>query len=292
MSSPGRRVDNYQVVTDRIVGALERGVAPWACPWKKDVNGDVWRPRNGRSGRRYQGLNVLMLGYEAWAKDYPDGRWYTFKQAKQLGGYVRKGEKAAPITFWKFIKKPPVEGEDESSVRTIPILRRYSVFNRSQVNWPQEQETRPPEPQDEPTHDAASLVAATGADVRHGGNRAFYRPGSDFIRLPEHGQFNSDGDYWSTLLHELSHWTGHEDRCARTLNGRFGSQAYAAEELVAELGAAFLCHETGIQAQLQHPEYIGHWIKTLKNDNRAVFTAARLAREATEHVLDYQKGAR
>jgi antirestriction protein ArdC len=283
--------DLYAEVTDRIVAALEQGTAPWVCPWRRE--GESGRPRNGASGHVYRGINTVLTGMAGFASS----RWYTFNQAKRLGGRVRRGEKGTRVVYWKFIQaKTPENGDQEDQVRRIPLLRSYTVFNAEQVGWPDESPHAPGlDDQDPDTHldeheAAFTLIEATGADIRHGGDRACYSPSADMIRLPAPGRFAQPGDYYATALHELAHWTGHEARLGRDLTGRFGSESYAAEELVAELAAAFLSADLGIPGQLQHAEYIGSWIKVLRADKRAIFTAARHAQEAADFLAGASAG--
>lgn len=275
------KVDRYQQVTDRIVEALERGVAPWVCPWDKAASG---LPRNGHTGHVYRGINTWMC----WSSGYSDPRWFTFNQVKQYGSSsVRKGEKGTPIVYWRLVEKKERDEETgNETTRKIPFLKGFTVFNYEQISWdpecaPKGVELREHDPCAE-NEAAAAFVAALGADLSHGGSRAFYRPSTDEIRLPEPGAFKSVDDYWSTSFHEHIHWTGASSRCDRGRFGRFGDESYAMEELVAELGAAFLCADLGVGGHLQHAEYVGNWIRVLKSDNRAIFTAQSAARKAVE----------
>lgn len=269
--------DWYQDVTDRIIAALEAGPGEWSKPWKSlGTNG---MPRNGKSGRHYNGLNVWLLALAG----YSDARWYTFNQAKDLGANVRKGEKGTKIVYWQFIPE-----KDENGVETgkkIPLLRVFTVFNAQQIDGLPGVEKAP---EVDPTvgfEKAAEIVAKLGVSMNHGGDRACYIPAEDRIRLPEPGQFANLAHYWSTTLHELGHWTGHASRLDRKLGNRFGSNEYAMEELVAEITAAFTCAALGIEGELAHPEYIGHWLKVLKGDKYAVFAAAREAQKAANFIL-------
>ena len=285
---PRRTRDLYQEVTDRIVAALERGVAPWVCPWRRDGEGGP--PRNGSSNHVYRGVNVILTTMSGFGS----ARWYTFNQAKHLGASVRRGEKGTTVVYWRFIeakgKANELSSTDDEGSRKIPLLRHFTVFNAEQIAWPDGSEHAVGMDGDlnvdvdADLAEARSLVDSVGADIRHGGTRAFYSPSQDFIRVPEARRFNEAADFYATVLHELAHWTGHPDRLARDLTGRFGSESYAAEELVAELAAAFLCADLGIAGKLQHAEYVGSWIKVLKGDKRAIFTASRLAQEAADHL--------
>ena len=283
--------DIYTEVTDRIVKALEQGTTPWVRPWR--CGGEGGRPHNGASGHAYKGVNVVLTSMSGFAS----ARWYTFKQAKALGGHVRQGEKGTKITFWRFINAKNTDGDtkpdggDTSKGRTIPLLRCFSVFNAEQIEWPEGSKHAVTVVSDEGDYDdddnydeATAIVAASGADITHWGTRAYYSASKDRIVLPARSHFDDAANYHATTMHELAHWTGHSSRLARDLTGRFGSNAYAAEELVAELAAAFLCADHGVAGKLQHAEYIGSWIKVLKDDKRAIFTASRLAQEAADYL--------
>ena len=275
-------------VTERIVAALEGGVAPWVCPWDRSGG----KTRNGTSGHVYRGVNVILTAMSGFG----DPRWFTYRQAQQLGGQVRRGEKGTPVVYWQFVDRRAAdgdhEGDDTPTGRTsrVPVARSYTVFNHEQVAW------KPGSPmaakhEAEPVvveawqRAARSLVEAYGADIRHGGTRAYYSPSDDYIRVPERSRFASAADYQGTVLHEMAHWTGHGSRLGRSLTGRFGSEAYAAEELVAELAAAFMSADLGVPGKLQHAEYIGNWITLLGKDTKAIFTAARLAQDAADFLL-------
>ena len=283
------RNDNVQEVTDRILAALEKGVAPWLAPWDK---GPAGLPHNGHTNRAYHGVNVLLL----WLTGFTDARWYTFKQVSE-GGYgashVRKGEKGTKVVFWRFLEKE-VKGADGQVVcddqgdpekETVPLLRVFTVFNHDQVEWEDGME---PGKVDtvacpDPTlafEEARAYFEALPVTVTHAGGRACYNKVADTVTLPPMTAFNTEADYWATRAHELIHWTGHKSRCDREFGKRFGDMAYAAEELVAEMGAAFLCASLGVKGNLQHAEYIAHWIEVMKADKYAVFTAARKAQDA------------
>ncbi len=270
----------YEMVTARIIAELEQGTAPWAKPWKGDGIADL--PYNAASGRRYNGVNVLLLWDATLTRGYRHASWLTFLQAKTLGGQVKKGERATAIVFAGSAVKETETGEEEKR----RFLRLHSIFNVEQVSGLPERFTSilPPRPLDEALSEAEHFIAALGADVRHGGNMATYAPALDCILLPHRDRFESDARYLATKLHEHGHWTGHKSRLDRDLTGRFGDEAYAGEELVAELTAAFLCAELSIPGQLRHPEYIGSWLKVLGKDMRAIFTAAGKATEAANYM--------
>jgi antirestriction protein ArdC len=272
--------DIYQEVTDRIVAALENGTAPWLRPWRDGKSGSVTEPFNALSGRPYNGINLLILG----TMPYASLGWLTFKQALELGGNVKKGERGTQIIFWKF---DAVKDEVTGKVKTIPFARAYTVFNVEQCENLDAAKLKLPEPPAEGATDMNALAAKVGAIVHHGGNRAFFSPHHDFVQMPGAETFKSPEHYQATLAHELTHWTGHEKRCKREFGKRFGDSAYAFEELVAEIGSAFLCAQHGIALEsLQHASYLAGWLKILKEDKRAIFTASSKAREASTFLTD------
>lgn len=285
----GKKRDNYQEVTDRIIEALESGVAPWTCPWDRSLG----LPRNGHSNHVYQGINVWLTFARSWAENWADPRFFTFNQVRKnyKDAHVRKGEKGTQIIKWLFLT--PQQRSDESDVdydqrkqQKVPVLKLYTVFNTEQIEWGEA--GAPPMVKGDVIDPAkvyaesTAFLQSVGATIKHGSMRASYDPKNDVIKLPAVEAFKTEGDYFATAFHELIHWTGHESRCARNLKARFGSREYAAEELVAELGAAFLCADHGIEGKLQHENYINDWLKVLKGDKFAIFTAARLARKAAD----------
>jgi antirestriction protein ArdC len=286
------RRDVYQDVTDRIVNALEQGTAPWVRPW--DATGGSAMPCNLTTDAEYRGINVPLLWIAADAAGYASNEWATYKQARGAGGQVRKGEKGTHIVFFKALsitERATDGGADKK--RRVPMIRSFVVYNRAQIDGLPEVETFEPKAVHERDADAEAFVRETSAEVIESSEqtRAFYSPKADRITMPGLDRFKDSGSYYATLLHELTHWTGHEARCARSFGRRFGSEAYAAEELVAEMGAAFLCAHLQIPGEMQHPEYIASWIKVLKGDKRAIVHAASKAREATEFLRASQREA-
>lgn len=273
----------YQVVTERILAALSEGVAPWVRPWTGSPKDAL--PYNARTHRRYSGVNVLLLWGAALDRGYSQPAWLTFVQAKELGAHVRKGERAEHIVFASTYQKKR-DGAEDGAEEKIRFLKFHAVFNVTQVEGlPAEMYNTPqPRPLDESLLEAHGFLRALGADVQHGGAMAAYSPTTDRIVLPERERFESDAHYVATSIHEHGHWSGHKSRLDRDLSGRFGSEAYAAEELVAELTAAYLCAHLQVPGALRHPEYIGSWLKVLGNDHRAIFTAASKATEAAEFL--------
>jgi antirestriction protein ArdC len=301
------RRDVYQDVTDRVIAALEAGTIPWVRPWKGGEVGAHGRPVNVRSAKPYNGINVMLLWLTAAAEGYSRDLWLTFRQAKALGGSVRKGEHGTRIVFWKFREyadkdssgAPVVDPETgEARTRRVPMARLYTVFNVDQcdgLTLPKRFRLDPADSAEAADAEAdliardtaiEEFLAATGAAIEHRGSRACYSPDADRIRLPKLDAFNDSGAYYATALHELTHWTGHKSRCDRDFRGRFDSDAYAVEELVAEMGSAFLCARFAVEGKLQHPSYLAHWVKVLRADNGAIVTAASKARIACEYLYE------
>jgi len=281
--------DLYAETTARIVAALERGAPPWVRPWSRV---DEAIPVNAHTRRPYRGVNFTLLSLEAEAQGYGVNRWLTYRHAQELGGQVRQGEQGTPIVFWQ-LRKIGVVAEafpehDEPPVtpaKVYPLLRAYTVFNVAQIDGLGAQYTDTKAPTWEPEARGEELLLMSGARFRHGGARAFYQPASDEIHLPPRAAFAEGAGYYNVALHELTHWTGHPERCNRSLSGRFGDAAYAAEELIAEMGAAYLCAHCRIDGELRHASYLESWLKVLRSDKRAIFTAATQAQRAADYVL-------
>jgi len=286
-STVATKRDIYQDVTDRIIEQLEAGTAPWVRSWQSTSINQM--PHNAKTGRPYNGVNVLMCWATQMQKGYTSNAWLTFKQAKELGGSVRKGEKGTTVVFWKFLKKTEQQPSGEDKAVTIPMARAYTVFNVEQCDGLKlpKRETAEEQLSDHERHEAAEhIIDLSGAEVVLNGDKPCYVPAFDRVHMPELGAFNTAEDFYATHLHELTHWTGHRSRCDRDLTGRFGTESYAAEELIAELGAAFLCAELGIECKLQHASYIDSWLRVLKQDKRAIFTAASMATKAATFLKE------
>lgn len=279
--------DLYQSVTNRIIKDLEVGVAPWVKPWKNGPATGIL-PHNGATHRPYNGINVMLLWAERELKGYKTPNWMTYRQAVEAGAQVRAGEKACTVVFTKQLTVKDKETEED---KKVGMLRTYAVFNQDQIDGLQDKPTA--ELVDVVPADVNQLVEAfitsTGANIRMGGNKACYVPSLDFVALPEKHQFKSLEHFYATALHECSHWSGHEKRLNRDLKNRFGTKAYAAEELVAELSAAFLCAHLGITGELRHADYIATWIRLLEEDNRAIFTAASKAQQAADYLRAFSQ---
>lgn len=274
--------DIYQAVTDRIIAELETGTAPWVKPWSGEA--DPF-PRNASSQRYYKGINVLTLGIESAVRGYASNQWLTFRQALQHGGHVRKGETSTPVVYFE---PRVIEADDGDPVNTkvVPMLKVFAVFNLDQTEGLAAlKQPAVVHAGFDPVVEADSLIERSGADVRHQGFRAFYSPASDLVYLPQKHNFADAGGYYATALHELTHWTGHGTRLDRQFGKRFGDSQYAMEELVAEIGAAFLSSHCRIDGQLQHANYINSWLSVLHRDKKAIFTAAAKAQQAADFLL-------
>lgn len=287
------RENLYDRVTNRIIRELEGGRLPWAQPWRTDARQAPCAaiPTNATTGARYNGINILLLWGAQDDKGYASNKWVTFKQALDLGGNVRKGEKS-PTFIVKYIDFVPkkereraeIEGGDAMSVRA---LRAYPVFNIEQCDGLPEALYAQPSLLPEFTRHALAddMIAETGADIRHGGAKAFYALQPDYVQLPPRKAFKDEAGYYATAFHELGHWTRHPRRLNRDLGRKQKySAGYAREELVAELCSAFVCAALGIEPHNRHADYIASWLDLLKNDNRAVFQAASHASKAAEYI--------
>jgi antirestriction protein ArdC len=269
----------YQEITDSIIAELEKGAAPWVKPWNAPQGAD----KNVISQKPYRGINRLLLAMVGGIKGYSNPAWATYKQWEQLGGNVRKGEKAAKIIFWSQAKSTNPEGEEKA----YAFAKAYFVFNVSQVEGIDIIVSEDKQNDNAKIDNCESTIKASQAKIIHGGDTACFIPSSDIIRMPEIGTFQSSEHYYATAFHELTHWTSNKSRCDRDISkGRFGNPDYAFEELVAELGAAFLCSTHGIAGDLRHAGYIDSWLKALKNDNKAIFKASGLAQAAADYVLN------
>jgi len=291
-----KKLDIHQAVTDQIIAAIEAGVETWQMPWHRSGEG-LNRPTNIDTGNAYRGVNVVALWASAQMRGFSTGIWGTYRQWGNRDCQVRKGEKASLIVFYKELDIERETSETgESGVDTVLFARASWVFNADQVDGYQPEQPLVTSAPAESIEAADRFIHATGAEIRHGGTRAFYRHSDDFIQMPERELFLGSATsspteaYYATLLHELTHWTGHDKRCDRQFGERFGNEAYAMEELVAELGAAFLCTDVGISAELRpdHAQYIDHWLKVLKADKKAIFTAASQAAKAADFLKNLQ----
>jgi antirestriction protein ArdC len=246
----------YESVTNSIIKEMESGAVPWVKPWKanRSYTGSIM-PHNAATGRAYSGINIPILWSQADEKGYSSQQWMTYKQAQAFGATVRGGEKSTHIVFTKQLTVKEQEEE-----RRFGMLRAYSVFNVAQIDGlpaPKEVEELPAPIRHERTE---AFIQATKAEFKNGGDKACYVPALDFIALPYQGFFKEHEAFYAVALHELGHWSGAKPRLDRDLSGRFGTKAYAAEELVAEFTAAFLCAHLDIKGELRHAGYIDNWI--------------------------------
>lgn len=282
----------YADVTAKIVAELEAGRVPWVQPWDEAKAG-LGLPRNAATGNAYSGINILILWSAVIERDFAAQNWLTFRQALSLGGHVRKHEKGVTLVYAdRFTPKAEreraaAEGEE---ARSVPFLKRFTVFNVAQCDGLPDDLLAPPTvlPESETVPAAEALIAATGAAFHTGGAKAFYVPSLDRIEVPPQAAFHEPINYYRTCFHELGHWTGHPSRLARDLSGRFGSRAYAAEELVAEMASAFVCAALGIVPTVRHADYIASWLDLLRDDDRAIFRAASLASKAADFLLAFR----
>jgi antirestriction protein ArdC len=283
--------DVYTRITNQIVSHLEKGVRPWVRPWNAEhAAGRITRPLR-HNGKPYSGINVLSLWASAMAQNFAAPIWMTFKQASELDAHIRKGEKGSLVVYADSItRKETDERTGDEIDREIPFLKGYTVFNVEQIEGLPEVYYAKAAPTLDPVariDHAEKYFAALGATIRHGGNRAFYGIAADAIQMPPFETFQDADSYYATLAHECTHWTGSKTRLDRDFGGhRFGSEGYAVEELVAELGAAFLCAdlELALEPRKDHASYIATWLKVLAADKRAVFTAAAHAQRAAEFI--------
>jgi antirestriction protein ArdC len=291
--------DTYQTVTDRIVAMLEAGTKPWRQPWAAGASGQPIAQRPLRAnGQPYKGINVVLLWSAMQANSYTSPFWFTYKQAQELGGQVRKGERSEMVVYFQMLEKERINANGEAEADRIPMLREYRVFNACQIDglparfFPIKRVTAPTVvgAPNVPDVFAEAFFAATGSAVSHGGHQAYYQPSTDSIRMPELAAFESSAAYYATLAHEHVHWTKAPARLDRDGFGRkrWGDEGYAMEELVAELGACFVCAELEMAADLdQSAAYVASWISVLKSDKRAIFTAASYAQKAADYLAAF-----
>lgn len=290
MPHANSRPSAAETITSLIVAKLEAGTRPWIQPW---TGAPISRPLRV-CGTPYRGINVLWLWIAAEAAGHISPFWMTYRQAQLLDGQVRKGERGTVAIFYKtYACDPDEEGDDNERARRV--LRNFTVFNACQIDGLPKRffpEPRPVPPPTERDRSLGAFFAAIPARVRHTGAEAFYSPVADEVTMPEPALFDDLDHYRATLAHELSHWTGHDSRLARQLSGRFGSEAYAMEELVAELSAAMLGAELGLPvAHLDHhASYLASWLRVLKADSRAILTVAAKAEEAASLLLQLGRG--
>jgi antirestriction protein ArdC len=278
------RADIYARITNEIVTAIEAGAGTYKMPWHHDGSATS-RPTNVVSRKTYRGANVIMLWVAAQRAGYTNGLWGTYKQWAQLGGQVRKGERATSIVFWKIDRPETAEADEDepSSERVRFFARGYSVFNLAQVDGYTAPAT-PVLPEAERLAHAEAFYSNLRIPTVHGGSEAFYRPSDDTVHVPLFEAFHEPAGYYSVLFHEGIHATAAPHRCDRDLSGRFGSEAYSFEEVIADCGSSLLLADLGIAVHPRpdHAAYIASWLKVLKNDTSAIFTAASKAQAAAD----------
>lgn len=286
------RADLYQSVTSRIVAELEAGRLPWVQPWASgtDCGPSAALPHNAITGRTYSGINILILWGSVIERAYPSQGWLTFRQALNAGGNVRRGERGTTVVYAdRFTPKGESEraAREGDAARAVPFLKSFTVFNVAQCEGLDGVSGRDlaPLPEREIIPVAEAVIAASGVDFRIGGSEAFYVPSEDYVQVPPQPAFYEQVNYYRTCLHELTHATGHVSRLDRSLAKCTGRAAYAREELVAEMGSAFLCAALGIEPTVRHADYVGAWLAVLKEDNRAIFRAASQASKAADWLL-------
>lgn len=287
------RASLYDEITEKIITELEAGRVPWVQPWgTAAAKAPLVMPRNASTHRLYAGINVLMLWGAAIERGFTGQSWLTFRQALSLGGHVRKGERGTSVVYAdRFVpsdeRRRAVEtGENAQSV---PFLKRYTLFNIDQCDYLSDaiKALAPPPPSIRIEPAVEAIIKASGITFRIGGNRAFYAPVEDYVQVPPPQAYFEPINWHRTALHELGHATGHPSRLNRDQSGIFGTKKYAFEELVAELSAAFGCASLGIVPTVRHADYIGAWLKVLREDNRAIVRAASQASKAADYLLGF-----
>jgi antirestriction protein ArdC len=291
------RQDIYARITGSILSQLEQGIRPWIQPWKAShMNGRVSRPLR-HTGEPYSGINVLLLWSQSMSRGFSSSVWMTFRQAIQLGACVRKGETGSMVVYSNHLTKTETDADGHDIERQIPFLKAYSVFNVDQIEGLPEPDSAAHgadlvEPVARIAH-ADAFFRATGATIRHGGGKAFYAPGPDTIQMPPIEAFRDVESYYATLAHEQVHWTGARHRLNRDLSSYAKDRSERArEELVAELGAAFLAADLGIvpemEPRLDHANYLASWLTVLANDKRCIVQASSQAQRAVAYLHDLQ----
>jgi antirestriction protein ArdC len=292
------RQDVYSRITAQIIAELEKGVRPWIKPWNAEhAAGRITRPLR-HNGQPYSGINVLSLWMSATAQNFAAPIWMTYRQASELKAHVRRDEKGSLVVYANAFTRTETDEQTGDQIdREVPYMRAYTVFNVEQIEGLPEIYYARAAPTLDPVariEIAERFFAATGANIGHGGNRAFYSHSADAIQMPPFESFRDADSYYGTLGHELCHWTGAKHRLDRNFGGhRFGSNAYAQEELVAELGSAFLCAdlEIALEPREENAAYLANWLEVLQKDSRAIFTAAAHAQRAADFIHKFSTAA-
>lgn len=284
------RNDLYTQITNAIIEELEHGTMPWSRPWVSTT--PPCRPFRA-NGEPYRGINILLLWLAAARRGFQSPFWITYRPASEIGGQVRRGEKGTPIVFFTTLTKLDEHKEAEDDEKKFPCLKTYSVFNASQIEqlperyFPALEKPNVPTFENSPIDAIESFFKNAGVQIEHGGDIPHYSPTNDRVQMPPLSAFRSAEDYYAILAHESIHWVGHPSRQPRKFPGRArGTQNYAREELVAELGSAFLCADLGLtrKPRPDHAAYIEGWLKVLRHDKRAIFHAASMAQKATDYL--------
>ncbi|SPF37801.1 conserved hypothetical protein [Candidatus Sulfotelmatobacter kueseliae] len=291
MQNTTERKDVYSRITTQIVEHLEKGVRPWIRPWNAEhAAGRITRPLR-HNGQPYSGINILSLWMSALAQNFAAPIWMTYRQASELNAHVKKGEKGSLVVYANAITRSERDDKTGQDVeREIPYMKGYAVFNVEQIEGLPEIYYAKAVPTLDPVariDHAEKFFAKTGATIKHGGNRAYYAQELDYVQMPPFEAFRDAESYYSTLAHELAHWTKHPQRLDRDLGRKsWGDEGYSREELVAELGSAFLCADLELHqdASEDNAAYIATWLEVLKHDNRAIFAAAAHAQRATDYL--------
>lgn len=278
----------YQTVTDQIIAQLEAGTRPWTRPWI----GGTGLPRR-HTGERYKGVNLILLWMAAEAKGYRNSTWMTYKQAKGLGAYARKGEEHTDVCFASTFQKKETDAAGDEKLKSIPFLKTYQVFNVEQIDGlPEGYGTPAAAPinaldDSQRIESVEAFYASLGAKVEYGGSVASYNTATDRIKMPDFASFSDPLRFYDMLGHEVIHWTGAANRKNRDLSGQFGGADYAKEELIAELGAAFLAAFLGTASEprADHADYLAHWLVKLRSDKRFIFSAASAAQAALDFLV-------
>ena len=285
----------YSEVTSRIIAEMEEGRLPWVQPWDVSLC-PCTMPQNAVTGRRYSGINILILWATVIDRGFAGQRWLTYKQAEAAGGHVRKGEKGTVICYAdRFTPKAEEEpaGEEARDPRIIAFLKRFTIFNIDQCEGLPDDLTQIAEVPGPliSIDEVDSIIRQSGVDLRIGGNEAYYSPSGDYVAVPPQMAFHASINWYRTVLHELGHWSGHPSRLGRDQSGAFASALYAKEELVAEMASAFTCASLGIEPTVRHSDYIGAWLEVLRGDERAIFRAASAASKAADYLVAFGRQA-
>jgi antirestriction protein ArdC len=285
----------YQEITGKIIAELEQGRVPWVQPWG-NVRAPLGLPRNPATGRAYSGINILILWCAVAEHGFARQNWLTFRQALKIGAHVKKGERGTTIVYAdRFIpyRERTRAADTGDEPEAIPFLKRFTVFNADQCEGLPADIAPPLTPPAEKLilPQAEALISATRADIRIGGNHAFYVPSADYIQVPPPSSFFEPINWHRTVCHELGHWSGHSSRLNRDMSGGFGSASYAREELIAEMTGAFVCAALSIVPTVRHADYLGSWLEVLREDNRAIIRAASAASKAADYLLGFRDPA-